>query len=197
MESGHSRWNPHSTGRSVSSLAILRNWDFSYPLAIRYRPEFRADHPRGWVELLLSLSGTKSYHSSAIRWALSCRFPLGLFGFSNLGASGDGLRSEVSPPDSCDKRGNIRCRADDHDRASLTVAFHLDEGHCFYPLLISSPTKRRGGMNRRRTCSMTILNSLFVCNIPGGVPFLGTSPKKTIALLPQILIVYKRDIHIR
>ncbi len=25
----------------------------------------------------------------------------------------------------------------------------------------------------------------------------GTSPKKTIALLPQILIVYKRDIHIR
>jgi len=146
MESGHSRWNPHGTGRSVSSLAILRNWGFSYPLAIRYRPEFRADHPRGWVELLLSLSGTKSYYSSAIRWALSCGFPLDLFGFSNLGASGDGLRSEVSPPDSCDKRGNSRRRADDHDRASLTVAFHLDEGHCFYPLLISSPTKRRGGM---------------------------------------------------
>ncbi len=103
-------------------------------------------------------------------------------------------------------------------------------------------------MNRRRTCSMTILNSLFLRNIPGGVPrspivpgdvprnailFIlkwvslidvfsyrfnqgikdGTSgntpfyskakhfgerpPKKTIALLPQILIIYKRDIHIR
>jgi len=25
-------------------------------------------------------------------------------------------------------------------------------------------------MNRRRTCSMTILNSLFLRNIPGGVP---------------------------